>query len=852
MAVIDVRKGELVQLLVALLTCFGIITAHTMSETARDALFLTHLPASYLPLAYLGIGVTSFALGRLSKFLVERFGQRAGLVAIIALGAVMALVFRLSFAPHRDWLFYAYYVWVGTFATTSVVEFWLFASTIFTVAQGKRLFGLVGSGASFGTFLGATIAAVWARRLPIESLLIVVAGTLAATAVVPLFLPTAPQARRDHAQQALPMATLLKQRYLLHVAALVALSSLTLMLVDFQFKAAAAAAVPAARLAAFLGLVYGVLGATALVMQALSGTIVKRFGVAFALGLMPALLIVGGLALPMMSLLGRALALRSTDGTLRHSLHRVGMELLYMPLSPKTRTQVKALLDGSVGRFAQATASLVLIGLAAAGLTHLLLGILIVGFSAAWLVLAWKIRRPYIERFLSTIDGGTNGDLHVRFPDLEGASLTVLEAALRSPDDRLVLSALELLALQKKQRLVPIEILNYRSPAVLIKALDVLVESGRTDFAASLVPLLSHERADVRAAAVRAHVALGAGPELLQRFADDASPIVRALVSVKLGDQRRLDQMAMGPIDVRVALLQVTSDPELVRRLAASSDPSLLRAASQAIRRLGDPALVPLLVDRLGVGSARHAMRETLVGFGAAAVDALERALEDPATELATRRHLPRTLSRIPTARSVAILARNLGRQPDGVVRYKILLGLGRLAADDRTLLPERVPIVAFAIATARRLHELYAWRTLVVRAHAGEPRRATESGRLIVGILGDKIELGMQRLFRLLALLYPEAKVQEVFVALRSADARARAAALEVLENLFSLDLREWVIPLCDDLPDDKRFERIARRLGAVPRRYEDVLAAMAEATDTLAKITAYHLAELADASAA
>ncbi|HSN31966.1 MAG TPA: hypothetical protein VLU41_04725, partial [Ideonella sp.] len=212
MAVIDIRKGEWAQLLVALLTCFGIITAHTMSETARDALFLTHLPASYLPLAYLGIGAASFALGRLSAFFVERFGQRTGLVVIIALGAIMAMVFRLAFAPHRNWLFYAYYVWVGTFATTSVVEFWLFTSTIFTVAQGKRLFGLVGSGASLGTFLGATVAAVWARHLPIESLLVVAAATLAATAAVPLLLRTPAQTRRAAAKEAVPVTQLLKQR----------------------------------------------------------------------------------------------------------------------------------------------------------------------------------------------------------------------------------------------------------------------------------------------------------------------------------------------------------------------------------------------------------------------------------------------------------------------------------------------------------------------------------------------------------------------------------------------------------------------------------------------------------------
>ncbi|MGZ3441722.1 MAG: hypothetical protein ACXVDD_19515, partial [Polyangia bacterium] len=634
-------------------------------------------------------------------------------------------------------------------------------------------------------------------------------------------------------------------------AALVAISSLTLMLVDYQFKAAAAAAVSPAHLAQFLGLIYGILGATALVVQALSGTIVRRFGVALALGLMPGLLLAGGLALPMMSLLGRALALRSTDGTLRHSLHRVGMELLYMPLSAKTRTQIKALLDGSVGRFAQATASVLLLGLAAAGLTHALLGACIVGFSGVWFLLAWRIRRPYVERFLATLDV-IGIDKRVRFPDLEGASLNVLTAALRSPDERVVLSALELLALQHKQRLIPTEILNYRSPAVLVKALDVLTEAGRADFGASLPALLAHESSEVRAAALRAQIALGASPELLLRFAADPSPVVRALVSVELGDERQLEEMAAGSAEVCVALLGATSDRALVRRLAESSDPIVLRAVSRAVRRLGDPSLAPLLIGRLGIGSARYLMRQTLWSFGAAAIDPLERALEDPATELSTRRHLPRTLSRIAAPRSVAILARNLSCQTDGVVRYKILLGLSRLVLENPALQPERAPIFDFTIATAKRLHQLYVWRTLIERAQSGDPRLAINSGRLLVSILGDKLELGMQRLFRLLSLLHPKSQLPDIHGAIAKGDPRARAAALEILENLLPSDLREWVVPLCDDIADDKRFERIARRMGTLPHGYEEVLREVAASNDTLAKLTAYHLTELAHASAA
>jgi hypothetical protein len=219
---------------------------------------------------------------------------------------------------------------------------------------------------------------------------------------------------------------------------------------------------------------------------------------------------------------------------------------------------------------------------------------------------------------------------------------------------------------------------------------------------------------------------------------------------------------------------------------------------------------------------------------------------------VAIRRHLPRTLSRIPSPRSVAILARNLERQPDGVVRYKILLGLARLVADNPALPLPRAPIVAFTVRTATRLHAYYVWRALIAEAQASEPRLATDTGRLLVAILGDKLELGTQRLFRLLALLYPHDKLHDIQGAIEKGEPRARAAALEILENLLQVELREWVLPLYDDVSDAQRLARISRRLPALPARYPELLAAVAAADETLGKLTAYHSAELADVWAA
>ena len=851
MALVDIRKDERKLVFAALLAFFGIICAHTMSETARDALFLIHLPASYLPMAYLAIGITSFAVGRLSTTLTKRFGQRGSLIGIIALGAIMALVFRGAFSTERRWLFYAYYVWVGTFATTSVVEFWLFASTIFTVSQGKRLFGLVGAGASLGTFAGAGVAWLWARRLPIESLLWVVAGMLFLTALVPLLLPASPRPLPKADQPAASTESfwkLLREPYLLRVAALVSLASLTLMLVDYQFKAAAAAAVSHEALPAFLGAVNGALGATALIFQALSGRIVKRFGIGLALGLMPALLLAGGLALPMMSALGRALALRSTDGTLRHSLHRVGMELLYMPLSSQTRARIKAFLDGSVSRFSQATASVLLLGMAAAKLTDPLLGICIVVFSGAWLVLAWTVRRPYLQRFLSMFEADDEPAAH--FPDLEVASLGVLVEALSSPNARVVVSALEILAAQGEQARIPRSILNYRSPEVLVKALEVLGDSKRTDFASSLPGLLRDERPEVRAAALRTRIALGASDDELRPFLSDPSAIIRGIVSVRICDHHKIHEMAAGPPALQAALLSATRDPELVRRLAKSVDPTVVRAASRAIVRIDDAALLPLLLPWLAIGTVRREVRAALAHFGGRAFDVVAQALEDPVTEMATRRHLPRSLLHIDSVRAAPILVRNLhrDRQLDGVVRYKILLALAWLVVERPELPLDRQAITSFTVVTAERLHRYYVWAVLLRRAHAEQPSRATDTGMLLGAILKDKLELGTQRLFRLLSLLYPKGKLIDLHGALSKGEPSARAAALEILENLLSPELRTWVVPLCDDLSDERRFVELGERIQPLPSSYAEVLEAISTADDALAELTAYHASELPD----
>ncbi|MDX1383253.1 MAG: hypothetical protein R3190_06380, partial [Thermoanaerobaculia bacterium] len=171
----EIRSGEGRLTLGATLTLFGIMAAHTVLETARDALFLARLPSSHLALVYLLIAVASlviFAAGRRRPAASSDVGALgAGLV----LAAVISGAFWLLHSDERSWLLYGLYVWCGISASLTIAGFWLLASGLFNIQQAKRLFPAVALGGILGATVGAGLGALLAAKLEARDLLLAAA-----------------------------------------------------------------------------------------------------------------------------------------------------------------------------------------------------------------------------------------------------------------------------------------------------------------------------------------------------------------------------------------------------------------------------------------------------------------------------------------------------------------------------------------------------------------------------------------------------------------------------------------------------------------------------------------------------
>src|SRR5829696_4204826 len=86
--VIDLREGEGLKVVKTSSTLFSLIAAHTLLETARDALFLEKLPARRLPIVYVILAVLAFVVSAGTARFVDRFGRRKALFFSLVAAAV--------------------------------------------------------------------------------------------------------------------------------------------------------------------------------------------------------------------------------------------------------------------------------------------------------------------------------------------------------------------------------------------------------------------------------------------------------------------------------------------------------------------------------------------------------------------------------------------------------------------------------------------------------------------------------------------------------------------------------------------------------------------------------------------
>jgi len=196
-------------------------------------------------------------------------------------------------------------------------------------------------------------------------------------------------------------ARLADSRYLKTIAAVILVSVMVSTHIDFQLKAAAQAIYPSkSALAVFFSSYYGWLSvATFFAQVVLTGRTLSKLGLGSSLYLTPVALLTGASAIMIWPGLLAAALTRIADASLRNSIHRSSMEIIYMAVPAGVRKSIKTFLDVVVERVGDASAGFMILFFSLSSMAgyqtyvHSICVVLII----VWLVLILFLRSGYAE-----------------------------------------------------------------------------------------------------------------------------------------------------------------------------------------------------------------------------------------------------------------------------------------------------------------------------------------------------------------------------------------------------------------------------------------------------------------------
>jgi HEAT repeat protein len=213
------------------------------------------------------------------------------------------------------------------------------------------------------------------------------------------------------------------------------------------------------------------------------------------------------------------------------------------------------------------------------------------------------------------------------------------------------------------------------------------------------------------------------------------------------------------------------------------------------------PELVPALVYKLGQRDTARVAALALAAYGESVIDVLSKVLAQEREEPALRRQVPRILERIGHQRCLDVLMANLGaRDPD--TRREAARSAARL----RDRLGARIDEARVRKLLDEEIHDHY--QNLVALDDL-QPVAGHEGPDLLRDAIEERLARGLDRIFRLLSIVYPQKAIELIHGNLKSQAATTRANAVEVLDNLLDADQKRKLLPLIEDLPRAKIIER-------------------------------------------
>jgi AAA family ATP:ADP antiporter len=418
-----VQAGEGRCIAVLCLQAFSLMVAYYLIRPVREALILTEGDAELRSYAVAVQALLLIAIIPVYGLMIRRVASGRVFQRVNAFFALNLIIFFLL--GQAGWQFgFVFFVWGSIFGVMTVTQFWAFATDLFNVKCGQRLFGVIAVGVSGGAWVGARLASAGFESFGPYGLMLASAAVLAAAIGLSEWaracVPATSRSAQSGDEHRLGLdqersgrwlggfAVIGRSRYLVGIAALVVLLNwitstgeyvLSNWLVDVAREEAPQA--QAAFIARFMGNYCSAITLVGFLIQLLLvSRIILLAGLARALMVTPLAFLAGYLLIGVVPVFALLQSILVVQKALDYSLLNTTRSALLLPTNREEKYQAKTAIDTFFFRLGDLLSTLsVFVGLRLFEDARLQFVWLILVLSVTMTLVAWLIGREYSRRY---------------------------------------------------------------------------------------------------------------------------------------------------------------------------------------------------------------------------------------------------------------------------------------------------------------------------------------------------------------------------------------------------------------------------------------------------------------------
>ncbi|UCC38635.1 MAG: hypothetical protein JSV96_12485, partial [Candidatus Aminicenantes bacterium] len=244
-------------------------------------------------------------------------------------------------------------------------------------------------------------------------------------------------------------------------------------------------------------------------------------------------------------------------------------------------------------------------------------------------------------------------------------------------------------------------------------------------------------------------------------------------------------------------------------KLLKDESPEVIRYAVESAEKLKSMEFVPLLIQHLSKPSTERVASKALVEYGSKITGTLKDYLGDPAEDIRVRKAIPDILLLIGSQRAADLLTLEL-RKRSRDVETEIIEALYKMKSKNPQIRFQKKIIFSEVISVIKTsylvLIEMHVLMSDEKKAHLAKD-------------LENNLARSLKHIFELLSLIYPHDDVIRAYQNICDGTKKALVYSLELLENMLKKEIREFLLPLIDDIPFEDKVRKCKKMLKTLEK---------------------------------